>query len=61
MDMETALEGWFMMREYRAMEDFDRMWRDHEGPNRLFREVAEFWGFDDVYREEAEVPPSAAD
>jgi hypothetical protein len=59
MDMETMLEGWFMFREWHAIQDFGRMWRDHEGRKQLFREAVDFWGYDDVYPDEGEAPPPA--
>lgn len=50
-DMMTALEGWFLMCEYRALEDFGRRWRDKEGRREVWREVVEFWGYGEVYRD----------
>jgi hypothetical protein len=58
--METMLEGWFMIREWHAIQDFGRMWRDHEGRKQLFREAVDFWGYGDVYPDEGEAPPPAA-
>jgi len=50
-DMMTALEGWFLMCEYRALEDFGRRWRDREGRQEVWRQIVEFWGYGEVYRE----------
>lgn len=45
-DMSLALDGYYMMMEYRALNEFGRRWRqDREG---LWREICEFWNVADV-------------
>ena len=53
-DMSLALEGYYMMKEFNAVREFGRRWReDREG---LWREICEFWHVADVLPLSPEIP-----
>ena len=59
-DMETALQAWYLMCEFRALADFGRRWRNQDDRRELWRDLVEFWGFGEVYGDDPlAIAPSA--
>ena len=53
-DMSLALDGFYMMKEYIAITEFGKRWReDREG---LWKEICKFWDVADVLPFPPEIP-----
>jgi hypothetical protein len=48
-DVSLALEGYYLMHEWKVYQDFITRWKDEKEREKLWKEVVEFWGFEEAF------------